>query len=116
MDTSHTESCEIIAISNDYSQMQISSNTSLKRITNITGDILQHSMDIMGYSTNIKQKIKTRMTEIFKQNKTDYNFQFFNVEEIVFLLLCKSITSLRIPYNQKKILRLIQFFFQNYRS
>ena len=41
MDTSHTESYEIIAISNDYSQMQISSNTSLKRITNIIENILQ---------------------------------------------------------------------------
>jgi hypothetical protein len=115
MDTSHTESYEIIAISNDYSQMQISSNTSLKRITNIIENILQQSVDIMGYSTNIKQKIRTRMTEIFKQNKTDYNFKFSNIEEIVFLLFCKSITSLRIPYNQKKMLRLIQFFFQNYR-
>lgn len=116
MDTSNSESCELIALSNTYSQMQISSNTSLEKITNITRDILQQSMDIMGYSTNIKQKIRTKMTEIFKQNKTDYNFKIYDTQDIVFLLLCKSITLLRIPYNKEKILKLIQFYFRKYRS
>lgn len=78
----------------------------LESIMNITKSILDDSMSLLGFSVNIRQKIKQRMTLIFKNNLEIRKLK--RPDEIVFILMLRAINELRLPYNKQKMMCVIQ--------
>ena len=91
----------------------IDTNTDLEKITSITKDILDDSTNLLGFSKNTRTLIKQRMTSIFKQNSELSKLN--KPDEIVFILMIRAITELRLPYNKKKMMLVIKNHVVKYR-
>lgn len=91
----------------------IDMNTDLEKITSITKDILDDSTNLLGFSKNTRHLIKQRMTSMFKQNSEMAKLN--KPDEIVFLLMLRAITELRLPYNKQKMMSVIKNHVVKYR-
>ena len=91
----------------------IDMNTDLDKVTSITKDILDDSTNLLGFSNNTRHLIKQRMTSMFKQNSELAKLN--KPDEIVFLLMLRAITELRLPYNKQKMMSVIKNHVVKYR-
>lgn len=78
----------------------------LDNIKLITSNILNDSTQILSLSNNTKHLIRNEMINILK--KTDEFSTIIKLKDLVFLLMTRSISNLRIPYNKKKMILVIQ--------
>jgi hypothetical protein len=92
----------------------IDTSIDLEKITSITKDILDDSTYILGFSNNTRNLIKQRMTSMFKQNSELAKLN--KPDEIVFMLMLRSITELRLPYNKQKMMSVIKNHVLKYRT
>lgn len=82
-------------------------------IQQVTRDILERGGATLGYSENIRRKIKKRMSRLFEENRKEYA-RWATPEKIVFLLMVRAIRDLRLPYQSSKMITVLIDFCKQY--